>query len=76
MLIRAICLAADHFLAEKVPQAEELASGSMLLSFFCNFNQHVRYIVKLIELVNVDNLTQENISCLNTSLVRTLRVDF
>ncbi len=41
---------------------------SELFRFFGDFDIQVFYTTKLLSLVSVDNLTQENVSCLNTSL--------
>ena len=64
-------LAADHFIYD-YPSDSDAASftfNSRLLAFFRDFDKHVGYVISLIGLVNVNLLTQENVSCLNTSLV-------
>ena len=64
-------LAADHFIHD-YPSDSEAASftlNSRLLAFFRDFDKHVGYVISLTGLVNVNLLTQENVSCLNTSLV-------
>jgi hypothetical protein len=33
------------------------------------FEKHVKFVVKLVTILKVADLTQENVSCLNTSLV-------
>ena len=64
-------LAADHFINDYPDDNEvsKFASSSRLFAFFRDFDKHISYVINLIELVNVDLLTQENVSCLNTSLV-------
>ena len=64
-------LAADHFMNE-YPNDNEISkftNSSRLFAFFRDFDKHLTYVVNLISLVNVNQLTQENVSCLNTSLV-------
>ncbi len=36
------------------------------------FEKHVKFVVKLVTILKVADLTQENVSCLNTSLVSSL----
>ena len=64
-------LAADHFLNDYPNDIEvsKLTNSSRLFAFFRDFDKHLTYVVNLISLVNVNQLTQENVSCLNTSLV-------
>lgn len=85
MFVRAMILAADQFLGRKVsPTNEEdeeaplgttddpaltFVINSKLMELFRGFEQHVMFTVELIRIIDVDNLTQENISCLNTALV-------
>jgi hypothetical protein len=37
------------------------------------FEKHVKFVVKLVTILKVADLTQENVSCLNTSLVSSLK---
>ena len=64
-------LAADHFIHDYPSHSEEASFtlNSRLLAFFRDFDKHVGYVTNLTGLVNVNLLTQENVSCLNTSLV-------
>ena len=66
-------LAADHFLNDYPvsgkQEMEKFTNNSRFFAFFRDFDKHVGYVIKLIGLVNVNLLTQENVSCLNTSLV-------
>ena len=70
---RAMVLAADHFLNDYPvsgkQEMEKFTNNSRFFAFFRDFDKHVGYVIKLIGLVNVNLLTQENVSCLNTSLV-------
>ena len=69
MFIRAMVLACDHFLQAGGEMAE-FASNSRLMKHFREFEKHVQFVVQLVSILNVTELTQENVSCLNTSLVR------
>ena len=42
---------------------------SRLLSFIADFDMQITLLVSLVKIINVANLTQENVSCLNTTLV-------
>ncbi len=39
------------------------------------FEKHVKFVVKLVSILKVADLTQENVSCLNTSLVSIHSID-
>ena len=71
LIFRAMVLAADHFLNDYPNDIEvsKFTNSSRLFAFFRDFDKHLSYVVNLISLVNVNQLTQENVSCLNTSLV-------
>ena len=51
------------------PVADYLSSESLLLQHVARFDHQMEYLHKLINQINVTNLTQENVSCLNTTLV-------
>jgi len=68
MFIRAMVLACDHFLQAGGELAEFVAQ-SRLMKHFREFEKHVQFVVQLVSILNVTDLTQENVSCLNTSLV-------
>ena len=70
MFVRALILSLEHFLKH----GEEVAPGysieqSRLLSFIADFQTQINLLVSLVKIINVENLTQENVSCLNTTLV-------
>jgi Trpc4-associated protein len=69
MFIRAMVLACDHFILAGGHMAE-FAANSRLMKHFREFEKHVQFVVQLVSILNVTELTQENVSCLNTSLVR------
>ena len=68
MFIRAMVLACDHFLQAGGEMAEFVTS-SRLMKNFREFDKHVQFVVQLVSILDVKDLTQENVSCLNTSLV-------
>ena len=40
-----------------------------LLVHFYDFEKRIKYICRMINIINVQNLSQENVSCLNTTIV-------
>jgi len=68
MFIRAMVLACDHFI-QAGGEMSEFALNSRLMKHFREFDKHVQFVVQLVSILNVTDLTQENVSCLNTSLV-------
>jgi len=68
MFIRAMVLAAGHFLTAGGETAE-FVKQSRLMKHFREFDKHVKFVVHLVSILKVTDLTQENVSCLNTSLV-------
>jgi len=68
MFIRAMVLACDHFLQAGGDMAE-FVNQSRLMKNFREFDKHVQFVVRLVSILDVKDLTQENVSCLNTSLV-------
>lgn len=40
-----------------------------LMQHFRDFEKHVKFVMNLVSILKVSDLTQENVSCLNTSLV-------
>ncbi|XP_076850420.1 transient receptor potential cation channel, subfamily C, member 4 associated protein a [Brachyhypopomus gauderio] len=70
MLLRCIVLSLDRFenLAEDV-RVVEVLSECFLLSFMARVENRLSFLFRLINIINVQTLTQENVSCLNTSLV-------
>jgi len=68
MFIRAMVLACDHFISHGGEQAA-FAHSSRLIKNFREFDKHVSFVVQLVGMLHVTELTQENVSCLNTSLV-------
>ena len=43
--------------------------SNKLLSYFNSFDRRIALLCKMITIINIHNLSQENVSCLNTTLV-------
>ncbi|XP_059171134.1 short transient receptor potential channel 4-associated protein-like isoform X2 [Physella acuta] len=79
MFIRSLILSLEHFRAEgseKTLNFVGSADGdkvekreSKLVGYIGDFSRQLEYLYKLINIISVQNLTQENVSCLNTTLV-------
>jgi len=74
MFIRSLILSLEHFRtegSEKVSLALGLLDqkDSKLVNYIGDFQRQLDYLYKLINIITVQNLTQENVSCLNTTLV-------
>ncbi|XP_023221940.1 short transient receptor potential channel 4-associated protein-like [Centruroides sculpturatus] len=70
MFIRSLILSQEHFLTLGDEDTKNYAlKQCFLLSHVKDLRQRVKYLQKLISLITVENLTQENVSCLNTALV-------
>ncbi|XP_046354542.1 short transient receptor potential channel 4-associated protein-like isoform X1 [Haliotis rubra] len=67
MFIRSLVLSLEHFTNED--NGEYAKKDCKLLTYIGNFQRQMEYLYKLIHIINVQNLTQENVSCLNTTLV-------
>lgn len=67
MLIRCLVLSQEHFLSS--PFADFSAGAFKLGSLISNWEQMIFLLYKLINSITVGTLTQENVSCLNTTLV-------
>ena len=68
MFIRAMVLAAGHFITAGGETAE-FVQQSRLMKHYRDFDKHVKFVLHLVSILKVTDLTQENVSCLNTSLV-------
>ncbi|XP_051516775.1 short transient receptor potential channel 4-associated protein-like [Myxocyprinus asiaticus] len=70
MLVRCIILSLDHFESQTNDmKVVEVFSECRLLSYMAQMENRLTFLFRLINIVNVQTLTQENVSCLNTSLV-------
>ncbi|XP_005093557.1 short transient receptor potential channel 4-associated protein isoform X2 [Aplysia californica] len=78
MFIRSLVLSLEHFRSEGsekaltllVPEGEKgEKKESKLVNYIGDFSRQLDYLYKLINIISVQNLTQENVSCLNTTLV-------
>lgn len=68
MFIRSLVLSLEHFRSEG-KDTEMDKKDSKLMAYICDFGRQLDYLYKLITIISVQNLTQENVSCLNTTLV-------
>ncbi|KAM4623198.1 short transient receptor potential channel 4-associated protein isoform 2-T2 [Discoglossus pictus] len=70
MLVRCIALSLDRFenMSDDIKVAEVL-SECRLLSYMTQVSIRMSFLFRLINIIHVQTLTQENVSCLNTSLV-------
>ncbi|XP_074645755.1 short transient receptor potential channel 4-associated protein-like [Tubulanus polymorphus] len=72
MFIRSLMLSYEHFTNKNSQLAVEYSKvheENRLLQYIGNFTRQLDYLHKLINIVNVEAITQENVSCLNTTLV-------
>lgn len=69
MFIRSLVLSLEHLMNEEVVFMDYAKKENKLLMYIGDFNRQLDYLYKLIKIINVQNLTQENVSCLNTTLV-------
>ncbi|OWF45106.1 short transient receptor potential channel 4-associated protein-like [Mizuhopecten yessoensis] len=69
MFIRSLVLSLEHLTEEDTTYREYAKKDNKLLMYIGDFSKQLDYLYKLIKIINVDNLTQENVSCLNTTLV-------
>ncbi|XP_055043966.2 transient receptor potential cation channel, subfamily C, member 4 associated protein b [Misgurnus anguillicaudatus] len=70
MLVRCIVLSLDRFESQTEDmKVVEVFSECRLLSYMAQMENRLTFLFRLINIINVQTLTQENVSCLNTSLV-------
>uniref|UniRef100_A0A8C7YAC8 Transient receptor potential cation channel, subfamily C, member 4 associated protein a n=1 Tax=Oryzias sinensis TaxID=183150 RepID=A0A8C7YAC8_9TELE len=70
MLVRCIVLSLDRFESQTEDvKVVEVLSECSLLSYMARVENRLSFLFRLINIINVQTLTQENVSCLNTSLV-------
>ena len=70
LLVRALILTADSFLGDM--DLVEFARGSPILRAFSRMADQVELAIKLVASVDPCCVTMENVSCINTLLVRDL----
>ena len=68
LLVRALILTADSFLGNM--DLAEFARGSPILGAFSRMADQVELAIKLVASVDPCCVTMENVSCINTLLVR------
>ncbi|BFZ19840.1 hypothetical protein BsWGS_22880 [Bradybaena similaris] len=81
MFIRSLVLSLEHFRVEGTEKTLNFVASvegdkgsgerreSKLVNYIGNFTRQLDYLYRLINIISVQNLTQENVSCLNTTLV-------
>ncbi|XP_041953405.1 short transient receptor potential channel 4-associated protein-like [Alosa alosa] len=70
MLVRCIVLSLDRFESQTDDmKVVEMLSECLLLSYMARVENRLLFLFRLVNIINVQTLTQENVSCLNTSLV-------
>lgn len=70
MLVRCIVLSLDRFENQtEDTKVVEVLSECCLLSYMSRVENRLSFLFRLVNIINVQTLTQENVSCLNTSLV-------
>lgn len=70
MLVRCIVLSLDRFESQTDDmRVVEVLSECWLLSHMARVDSRLLFLFRLVNIINVQTLTQENVSCLNTSLV-------
>ncbi|KAM3922550.1 LOW QUALITY PROTEIN: short transient receptor potential channel 4-associated protein [Leptodactylus fuscus] len=70
MLVRCIALSLDRFESQSEDiKVSEVLSECRLLSYMTQGTVRMSFLFRLIDIIHVQTLTQENVSCLNTSLV-------
>ncbi|KAG9473804.1 hypothetical protein GDO78_004227 [Eleutherodactylus coqui] len=70
MLVRCIALSLDRFESQSDDiKVAEVLSECRLLSYMTQGSVRMSFLFRLINIIHVQTLTQENVSCLNTSLV-------
>ncbi|XP_013785167.1 short transient receptor potential channel 4-associated protein-like [Limulus polyphemus] len=70
MFLRSMILSREH-LRESCDKdiIDYVENHSHLLLYFGRFQTRLSYLKRLISIISVENLTQESVSCLNTSLI-------
>lgn len=70
MFVRSLVLSQEHLSASEDYETREYAErSSYVLTHIGDQRNRIRYLKKLVSLVSISNLTQENVSCVNTALV-------
>lgn len=69
MFIRSLILSLEHLTNDESLVKDYAKKENRLLMYIGDFHKQLDYLYKLIKIINVQNLTQENVSCLNTTLV-------
>ena len=68
MFLRSVFLSLEFF-DLKSSLLEFNLNSNKILVFFSVFERRVSFICRMMSIINIHNLSQENISCLNTTLI-------
>lgn len=68
MFLRAIFLSIEFF-ERNAHEIKTKYASNQTLAYFSSFDRQISLLCKMITTINLTNLSQENISCLNTTLV-------
>jgi Trpc4-associated protein len=68
MFLRSIFLSIDFF-ENNSHTLEYTCDKNKILSHFNLFDRRVLFLCRMISIININNLSQENVSCLNTTLI-------
>ncbi len=69
MFLRSIFLSIEFFENNVETLDHSTAASNNTLTYFSSFERRVNLLCKMINTINLHNLSQENVSCLNTALV-------
>ncbi|XP_071484771.1 short transient receptor potential channel 4-associated protein-like [Diadema antillarum] len=69
MFVRCLALTIEHFEKEQPENYEWGIQSCRLLQFISKRENRLHFLYKLINIIHVEILTQENVSCLNTTII-------
>ncbi|XP_072013310.1 short transient receptor potential channel 4-associated protein-like [Amphiura filiformis] len=69
MFVRCLILTLNHFEHNEPETYANTVNVYRLLQFISNKEKRLKFLIKLISIIQVEILTQENVSCLNTSII-------
>lgn len=69
MFVRCLVLSLEHFDREQKENFDWLMQNCLLMQHIKKKESRLKFLFKLINVVHVEILTQENVSCLNTTII-------
>ncbi|PIK50045.1 putative short transient receptor potential channel 4-associated protein isoform X2 [Apostichopus japonicus] len=69
MFVRCLVLSLEHFEREQKENFDWLMQNCVLMQHIKKKESRLKFLFKLINVVHVEVLTQENVSCLNTTII-------